>query len=220
MTDTEYRNSLPLAVFQTPGNTSVNLLDLLTNVFGDQVGSIASIQIAWRDATYLQNAPAPNASFSYWDPNNPVVTRVLNNGVPIPAQGATTTVNPTTGLTKGLREAGVPTTVTNANFNNITIDVGNNIMPNVYLMVEWANNGTDRSLQTWHVATVPDEMTTLAAFDGTVTANDIVNTARTFATAYTPALNANDCHWMGMTIAAAAGAPLRCRDAVPQYRHE
>ena len=90
----------------------------------------------------------------------------------------------------------------------ITIDVGNNIMPNVYLTIEWANNVTDRSFQELTVTTVPDQRTTLAAFDGAVTANDVVATARAFATAYNGTANRNDCHWMAMTIAAATGAPL------------
>src|SRR5262245_49311642 len=110
MTDTYFRNSLPLSVFQTASSTSVNLLDLLRNVYVDQVSSITSLQIQYRDASWLANAPHP--AFSYWDPANPVVTRVLNNGVDIGGQGAT--VNPTTAaVTVAPWNA---TTVTNANF--------------------------------------------------------------------------------------------------------
>jgi hypothetical protein len=174
MTDTYSYDALPLAVFEDASGTPVNLLDLLTNVYGDQVSSIASIRIAYRDATYLANAtPTAQLAFSYWDPANPVVTRVLNNGVAITAQGATRDAagNPMVG-------AWSDTTVTNANFGNITIDVGNNIMPNVHLTIEWANNGTDRHFQELNITTVPDQRATLAVFDGSMTANDIVAAPR------------------------------------------
>ena len=190
MTDTYSYDALPLAVFGSAGGNTVTLQDLLTNVYGNQVSSIASVQIAYRDAT--TSSGQIHRLFSYWDPTNPVVTRVLNNGVDIGGSGAPPAFN--------------QTTVTNANFGNITINVGNNIMPNVYLTIELANNGTDRHFQELNITTVPDQRTTLAVFDGSVTANDIVATARTFATAYNGVANANDCHWMAMTIAAAAGA--------------
>ena len=189
MTDTYSYDALPLAVFGSAGGNTVTLQDLLTNVYGNQVSSIASVQIAYRDAAYFQWA---DPDFSYWDPTNPVVTRVLSNSVDIGGSGAPPAFN--------------QTTVANANFGNITINVGNNIMPNVYLTIELANNGTDRHFQELNITTVPDQRTSLAVFDGSVTANDIVATARTFATAYNGVANANDCHWMAMTIAAAAGA--------------
>ena len=189
MTDTYSYDALPLAVFGSASGNTVNLQDLLTNVYGNQVSSIANVQIAYRNAAYFQWA---DPDFSYWDPTNPVVTRVLSNGVDIGGSGAPPAFN--------------QTTVANANFSNITINVGNNIMPNVYLTIELANNGTDRHFQELNITTVPDQRTSLAVFDGSVTANDIVATARTFATAYNGVANANDCHWMAMTIAAAAGA--------------
>lgn len=196
-------DALPLTVFATGGNTSVNLLDLLTNVYGDQVSAITNIQVEYRDASFLANAPAPRPAFTYWDPANPVVTRVLNNGVDVGGQGAT--VDSSGNAVWG---AWNPTTLNNADFHNVTIDVGNNIMPNVYLTLEWANNGTDQHFQELAVTTVPGQQTSLAAFDGMVTANDIVTTARAFATAYNGVANANDCHWMATTIAGAAGATL------------
>ena len=66
-------DALPLPVFQIAGNTSVTLLDLLTRVYGDQVGLIASVNIEFRDWTYLQNAPASwgGQPFSYWDTGQP-----------------------------------------------------------------------------------------------------------------------------------------------------
>ena len=50
-------DALPLPVLQM-ANTSVSLNDLLTSVYGDQVGSIAGVNIEFRDATYLQTPRA------------------------------------------------------------------------------------------------------------------------------------------------------------------
>jgi Ca2+-binding RTX toxin-like protein len=188
--DTFSYDAATFAVFGTSGSTSVNLLDYLTSIYGDQVSSITSIRIAYRDAAYFQ---AQNPDFSYWDPANPVVTRVLNNGVDIGGNGPGTFNQ---------------TTVANADFKNVTIAVGNNIMPNIYLTVEWANTGTDRHFDELNITTVPDRFRSLASFDGTPTAAEIVAMAQAFATTYNGVANANDCHWIAGAIAAAVGATL------------
>ena len=68
-------DSLPVDAFGTSGSSTVNLLDLLQEAYGDQVSSIASIQIAYRDQSWLNspvsNPPPDNAPFSDWDPGVP-----------------------------------------------------------------------------------------------------------------------------------------------------
>src|SRR5262249_47753889 len=120
-------------------------------------------------------------------------------------QGATVSMD-SKGINHGEDGRWNATTVTHDNLHNITIDVGNNIMPNVYFTIDWAVDGTRHTSQEFTITTVPDQMTSMAAFDGIVDPNDIVTAARAFATAYDGVPNANDCHWMATTIAAAAGA--------------
>ena len=192
MSDTFSVDALPVAVFGTPGTTTVTLLDLLEDAYGDQVSSIASVRVAYRDAGYMQSA---NPDFSYWDPNNPVITTVLNNGIDIGGSGAP----PDFELT----------TIANAGSGNVTIAVGNNIMPNIYLQIEWGASATGGiHFQELNVTTVPGQYYSLAAFDGTPTAAEVVAMAKAVAADHAGIASANDCHWIAMGIAAAVGATL------------
>ena len=182
-------NSLPVAAFGYSGSSTVNLLDLLKEAYGDQVSSIAAIQIAYRNEAWLNSAtPAP---FSYWDPGLPVVTSIMN----VPPNG--------TDLTDWEG-------IANSHFKDVTIAVGNNIAPNVYLQIQLAGDGTAAGItyQQLSVQTLPEHFASPAAYDGAPTPDRVVAMAEQFADYYDGFPNATDCHWIAMAIAAAAGATL------------
>ena len=184
-------DAMPIAVFGTPGVTTVNLLDLLTQVYGEKgVHSIDSVALAYVDKDYLA---AQNSS--YWNPNNPVTTKILGgDGQPIPNAGQNILQN---------RKI-----VLGPDFHNYSISVGNNIFPNVFVEVLWANNGPDIHTQTLAVASVPEQFKTAAAYSGKPTPGGVVAMAEQFAAAYAGVVNVNDCHRIAADIAAAAGATL------------
>jgi Ca2+-binding RTX toxin-like protein len=193
MPDTYIADAMPVAVFGTSGSTNVSLQSLLTQAYGAQVNQIASVYVAYRDQNYFTSA---DPDFSYWDVSpatDSVVTRVFNNGVDIGGNGA--------GTFNGI-------TVSTANFGNVSIHVGNNIMPNIYVQVTWNNTAGDRIVDELNVITVPGAFQTAAATDGTPTAAEVVSFAKQFGSTYNGLVNANDCHWIAMAIAASAGGTL------------
>jgi hypothetical protein len=107
-------DAMPIAVFGTPGVTTVNLLDLLTQVYGEEgVHSIDSVALAYVDKDFLAGQ-----NYSYWDPSNAVTTKILGaDGQPIPNSGNNILAN---------RKI-----IQGPQFQDYSISVGNNIFPNV-----------------------------------------------------------------------------------------
>ena len=103
-------------------------------------------------------------------------------------------------------------TIGSSHFKDVTIDVGNNIAPNVYLQVQWADDGTSSGIgityqQLW-IETISQHFASAAAYDGAPTPDRVVAMAEQFADYYAGFPNANDCHWIAMAIAGSAGATL------------
>jgi Ca2+-binding RTX toxin-like protein len=181
MTDTYQYDSLAIPFFAAPGGT-VTLKDLLNQAYGAEASGITGLRLAYWSATDLSGS-----NFSYWDPNNTSLTHVLRNGVDIGGGFAN------------------EISVSNSEFGNITIVAGNNICSNVFLEVEWANNGTDRVYQELAIKTLPSGLNT-TPFDGTVDPGDVVAEAKLIGSTYSGVLNPNDCHFIAAAAAAAAGA--------------
>ena len=204
---TQY-DSMPVSVIGGIGGT-ISLQDILSAAYGDQVSTISSVRIAYRDNDYFTqmvndkgmvvNRPT-SQDFGYWDPANQHVTSVSYNGSDIGGSGANTFNL---------------TTIDNAHFKDAMIHVGNNIMPNVYVEVTWASaNGTIVAQQELNLATIPSNLdspaieVTRSQHAGAPTAADIVLAAEHIASVENGVANSNDCHWIAMDIAALANAPL------------
>jgi Ca2+-binding RTX toxin-like protein len=229
MTNTYEQDALPVAITGIPGS-QVSLLDVLTQAYGDQVGSISNVRIGYWGSEYLE---AHN--FSYWDPAHPYLTTVVGDNV--------TASTPKSGFTS----VDVPST----DFANVMIDVGNNIMPNITIQVPTFTDSTgNTNYQELNVTVVQSQLVEPAtaldsALDPTAphvpsilnaggglsvrpgidglapsifsagfspshipTAADVVAAAEQVAKFETGVPNGNDCHFIAMDIAAAAGAPL------------
>jgi hypothetical protein len=181
-------DAMPVAVFgNLDGTTRVSLLDVLRQAYGDEVNNISSITISYRDKSWFDSF---NPHFNFWTPGVPLPSRVLDKGDTIGA------------LPNEL-------TVDSARFKDISIEVGNNIRPNIYASVDW---GTDASGQHHYqeltISTIPDELKTSAAFDGAPTPADVVAIARLVDSNFLGFPNKNDCDSIASAIAAAAGATL------------
>ena len=235
MPNSYVQDALPVAIAGTPGS-QVSLLDVLKQAYGDQIGSISSVNIGYYGADYLLAQSPP---FAYWDLMHTSVTSVLNNGVDI---GASTQNNFHT------------VTIDSAQFAKVMIDVGNNIMPNVYIQVPTAHNSDGSTdYQELNVTTIPSQFVQTTALGSALdpaashqipiltalgntalhpvadapfqspiastlsagfvpfhvpTAADIVASAEHVAALKNGLYNDNDCHFIAMDIAAAVGAPL------------
>jgi hypothetical protein len=97
--------------------------------------------------------------------------------------------------------AGAP--VSSSDFGNVTFHVGNNIMPNITVQVQIG----DHVYQDLTVAIVPMNIGH-PVNPGAPTPDDVVSAARQIDMMYGGIYNPNDCHWIAMDIAAAAGATL------------
>jgi hypothetical protein len=216
------QGALPVYAIGNFGS-SESLQDLLTQAYGNLAGSITSVKIAYYDYSYLQSItdvtgkPAP---FSFWDPTASSasdVTQVWENGQTI---GESSDPSGTLNYV----------TVDSAHFKDVSISIGDNIMPNVFLQVQMAPNsdGTAPAVQELQVGAIAqaldcatDDLNRAAHF-GQPTPADIVTAAEYVAglAEYVP--NANDCHWIAMDIAALAGAPLDAGtwSADPTKNHE
>jgi FG-GAP-like repeat/RTX calcium-binding nonapeptide repeat (4 copies) len=148
MSNEYVQDALPVTITGTPGLSQVSLADVLKQAYGDQWSSISSVNVAYYGADYLMNrkddAGHAEKAFSYWDPSHPTVTSITHNGVDI---GASTQKNFNT------------VAIDKADFANVMIDVGNNIMPNVYIQVPTAHNSDGSTdYQELNVTTVPKEL--------------------------------------------------------------
>jgi Ca2+-binding RTX toxin-like protein len=201
-------DSMPVSVIGSVGG-QISLLDVLKASYGDQVSSISSVSIAYRDHDFFTNevngsgavvARPTSQIFSYWDPNNEHDTTVSLNGKDIGGSGA---------------NSFNLTTISYADFANTVIHSGNNIMPNIYVEVTWASaNGQVTSQQELNFNSIPANLDSpelqaaRAAHAGAPTAADVVLAAEHVAAVEHGVVNANDCHWIAQDIAALANAPL------------
>jgi Ca2+-binding RTX toxin-like protein len=233
------QDALPVAITGTPGVSYVSLLDVLEKAYGDQLSAISSVNIGYWGADYLANRTDSQTGmkeqpFSYWDPAHPVLTTVVGANVQPSTQAS----------------GFMTVSVNSADFANVMIDVGNNIMPNVTIQVPTAQNGDgSTNYQELNVTTIPSQFVQTTALDSALdpaapfhppiltgagglafhpsagapfqsilsagfspshvpTAADIVASAQHIAALENGVVNVNDCHFIAMDIAAAAGAPL------------
>jgi Ca2+-binding RTX toxin-like protein len=188
-TATFFTDALPVAVSGAVG-AKVSLLDLLKQAYGDDAGTIQSVNLNYNDAIAL----AAN-NLSYWDPAHPVLTRILNNGVDIGGShnGSFNSVN-----------------ITADHFKDIQISIGNNIASNVFVTVPESSNQTTGDFvgHTLNVTALPPALDQHLAANHVPTANDIVHAAELLVKAMPGVPNANDCHNIATAIAASAGATL------------
>jgi Ca2+-binding RTX toxin-like protein len=188
MANTVLYDALPVAIWaDTP---SVTLADLLYQAYGDQASSITNVWVSNDDATYLYNQKdrkGNNAPFLYWDISTDVTTVQLN------------------GRTIDATELGplALTSVSSKDFGNVTFHVGKNILPNITIEVQIG----EQTYQNLMVAIVPINIGHTAN-PGAPTPDDVVSAARQIDMMYGGNPNTNDCHWIAMDIAAAAGATL------------
>ena len=172
----------PVPLFADAGET-VSLRALLERAYGaSAVAEFKQITIKYADvATY--------ANYSYWDPSNPTVTRVLRNGSDI---GSGNTI----------------TLTSKQDLDAVTLRAGNMIFGNVYVDIQTSDKAGQDSYQELWLKTVPKQFEQASDYDGVVSASDIVATARALAGAYNGVTNLNDCHFIASTIASASGAAL------------
>ena len=90
----------------------------MRDAYGDLVDEITDVSIGYYGASFIDKW-RPGGAFSYWDLNNKQVTKVLENGVDIATKNEAMTY-----IDKG-------------NLTDFSIQIGNNIMPNVILEVKW-----------------------------------------------------------------------------------
>ncbi|MBN8992531.1 MAG: hypothetical protein J0H42_30200 [Rhizobiales bacterium] len=200
MADTFIGDALPVSISGPVGIGKVSLLDLLKQAYGDDASSIQSVRIGYWDASYLANIKGADGKtvnpFSYWDPDNPSVATVLNNGKPIAGSHFDSKDN----------AVWTPQTIDAAHFKDVQIQIGNNIMPNVGLQVAESSANGETVWRELQVTTVPHQLTTHGPSDHAPTAADIVAAAQFFANVERGVANTNDCHWIAMDIAASVGA--------------
>jgi hypothetical protein len=167
-----------------PG-TDISLSTILTDAFGANWDGYTDFSLAWYDAAALAHW-----DFSYWDPNDPSVSKWLDDGTAI--KGSTASSFNLTDLTA----AEVP---------NFTLQLGNDIAPYVFLHVPI---GDDTVIEYEINVVAPGLQTPPSGVDGEPTPQDIVNEALRYAAAYDNVLNPNDCGFIASDLTAAAGAPL------------
>src|SRR5262245_18862515 len=108
------RENFPTAMIGPVGST-VSLSSLLSDAFGDNAQYITGVWLAYYGAPTLQEW-----NFQYWNMAAPALSTWQVNGTTIPA------------ATSGIFNQ---TFVASSNFANVAVQVGNNIMPNLYMTV-------------------------------------------------------------------------------------
>jgi Ca2+-binding RTX toxin-like protein len=182
-----YFEQMPLsqAVFATPGS-SVSLATLVSQTFGTTFNSAyAGVYLSYYGADYL----AAN-NFGYWSGAAPTVSRWLVNGNDIGAGPANQTFVPMSAL------------------NTVTITTGNNIFANLYLTVYVGGDAANTVYQQYDIRVTDPQFSSPATFDGAPSAAEIVAKAQQYNAVYGGLANQNDCGWIIMTIASAAGATI------------
>ena len=167
-----------------PG-TDISLSTILTDAFGANWDGYTDFSLAWYDAAALAHW-----DFSYWDPNDPSVSKWLDNGTAIKASTATSFKL---------------TDLTAAQVPNFTLQLGNDIAPYLFLHV---SIGDDTIIEYEINVVAPGLQAAPSGVDGEPTPQDIVASAIRYDAAYDGVINPNDCGFMASDLTAAAGAPL------------
>lgn len=183
MADTFLLDALPVADFASAGST-ISLEDLLKQSYGDEASKISSLRIWYESADDFTSS-----NFSYWDPNNPQIGKVLKNGVDIGSEFS----NAITVSQKGL--------------DNVSIEAGNNIGANIFIQIQVASGpGGQKVWQDLPVKFVDPSLDYRSDNDGVPDPADIAAAALQFGTTYNNIANENDCHFIAAAIAASVGA--------------
>jgi Hint domain len=165
--------------------TDISLSTILTDDFGAGWDGYTEFSLAWYDAASLAYW-----DFHYWDPNDPSVSKWLDNGTPITASN---------------QNSYNVTNVSAADVSDFTLQLGNDIAPYVYLTVPIGND----SFIQYEINVVAQGLQAPpSGVDGEPTPQDIVASAIRYDAAYDGVVNPNDCGFMASDLAAAAGAPL------------
>ena len=167
-----------------PG-TDISLSTILTDAFGAGWDGYTEFSLAWYDAAALSYW-----DFSYWDPDDPSVSKWLDNGTAIKASTASSY-----NLTD----------VTASQVPDFSLELGNDIAPYVYLTVPI---GDDTVIQYEINVVAQGLQAPPSGVDGEPTPQDIVDEALRYAAAYDNVPNPNDCGFIASDLTAAAGAPL------------
>src|SRR4051794_29890833 len=105
---TIFQDALPVAISGQVGKDKVSLFDLLKQAYGDDASTIQSVQIEYRTPS------AMTTDANFWNPADPHVTSVQQHGVNIPIDTFRT--------------------FNAADFKDIQIAIGNNIVSNVSIV--------------------------------------------------------------------------------------
>ena len=185
-------DTLPVAAI----GTNVNLLDLLKQAYGDEVSNIRSLKIGYFNSAYMISQ-----NFLTWDASGSETRVTGNANVPSIAGSSTDSSNY---IPANL------TTIDNAHFKDVTIEVGNSVMNTVHLQIEWSNDLAGNTVvQDLTVPTIPAFLQgSFIGHPGAPTPNDVVTAARNVANSKGGWRNDNDCDWIAKDIAAIAGATM------------
>jgi hypothetical protein len=167
-----------------PG-TEISLSTILTDAFGADWDGYTDFSLAWYGAGALSYW-----DFHYWDPNDPSVSKWLDNGTAIQVS----TVN-------SFNLTDVPA----SDVPDFTLKLGNDIAPYLFLHV---SIGDDTYIEYEINVVAPGLSAPPSGVDGEPTPQDIVDSALRYAAAYDNVPNPNDCGFIASDLTAAAGAPL------------
>lgn len=171
-----------------PVGSTVSLSSLLSGAFGENAQFISGAWLAYYGAPALQEW-----NFQYWDMAAPAVSTWQLNGAAIPA-ATSTSFN--------------QTFVASANFSNVTVQVGNCIMPNLYMTIEIDRGFGDFVYMEYNLSSVSMATPNMAPAGHAPTAAQLVDTAISMASQFPNTPNNNDCHYIDAIVAAATGAPF------------
>ena len=184
---TSLSQATPVSISGTPG-TTVSLYDLLVQTYGaDAVSKMTNVTVNEYDKGQIQGM-----GLSFWDanPNNQVATHILG----------------TDGKDIGGNEGGHYVSINEADFKNVNIVIGNNIMPNIFIGVP--ENSTWDTFTTLTVNALPAQIADTHPVGYVPTASDVVAAAMNVANQFGGTTNLDDCHNIASAIAASAGATL------------
>jgi hypothetical protein len=223
-------DTLSVAVTGTPGVTQVSLSSILQQAYGDLASSISSVRVFYDGSDVLEHATDADGNpdpFTYWGGDTGILTSVTEPGVNLVAG---TAAQENAGTVMALD-------VPNGSFDQVMINIGNNIDANVYIQIPTSQNSDlTANYQTLNVTTIPQNLVNLGlsltpidttsphvnpiqpgagdssqsvyVIPAAPTAADIAQEAEHVAAVEKGITNENDCHNIAMDIAAAVGAPL------------
>jgi hypothetical protein len=177
-----FQSTLPAPAVADTGN-SVSLVQLLVESFGTSA-------LSFPDVGLYSDSPADMAYFSYWDPNNPLLSSWTLNG---------TTLSP-----DNLE------TIPQSEFADVDYVSGNAIQANatIQIPVAFDSNGVAKDYVDYSVQNFGTGFAQASLTTGAPTPQDVVNAASAFAAAYTDVPNTEDCYNIAHEVAAAAGATM------------